>query len=85
MIYESLGGLRSFQPARGVQLTGGLSGSVMLVGVNEMNTNVLLAVSFSGAPPIAGSSLALPTFVPASVFGRNAPGNRIAVGLIGMG
>jgi len=34
---------------------------------------------------LAGSALALPTIVPATVFGRNAPGSRVNVGLIGMG
>ena len=32
-----------------------------------------------------GSALVLPTFVPASVFGANAPSNRVVVGHIGVG
>ncbi len=31
------------------------------------------------------ASVAIPTIVPASVFGKNAPGNRITVGMIGTG
>ncbi len=34
---------------------------------------------------LAGAALALPTVVPSSVFGQNAPSNRINMGLIGMG
>ena len=34
---------------------------------------------------LAGAALALPTIVPSTVFGQNAPGNRITMGLIGMG
>jgi predicted dehydrogenase len=33
----------------------------------------------------AGAALLAPAVVPASVFGANAPGNRITVGMIGMG
>ncbi len=33
----------------------------------------------------AGSALALPTIVPASVFGKGAPSNRLNVGIIGLG
>ena len=32
-----------------------------------------------------GATLALPSIVPSSVFGKNAPSNRINVGMIGMG
>jgi len=34
---------------------------------------------------LAGTALAFPTIVPSSVFGQNAPSNRIGLGLIGMG
>jgi predicted dehydrogenase len=34
---------------------------------------------------LAGAALAFPTIVPSSVFGQNAPSNRIGIGLIGMG
>lgn len=34
---------------------------------------------------LAGAALGFPTIVPSSVFGQNAPSNRINVGLIGMG
>src|ERR1035438_5371461 len=40
---------------------------------------------FLRSAAVAGAALALPTLVPSTVFGRNAPGNRITVGLIGMG
>jgi len=33
----------------------------------------------------AGAAIALPTVVPATVFGSNAPSNRITVGMVGMG
>ncbi len=33
----------------------------------------------------ATSALALPALVPATVFGANAPSNRIVMGAIGMG
>jgi hypothetical protein len=32
-----------------------------------------------------GAALAAPTIVPASVFGQNAPSNRINIGAIGVG
>jgi myo-inositol 2-dehydrogenase/D-chiro-inositol 1-dehydrogenase len=34
---------------------------------------------------VAGATLPSPTIVPASVFGANTPGNRITIGMIGMG
>ncbi len=34
---------------------------------------------------LAGAALAFPTIVPSSVFGQNAPSNRIGVGFVGMG
>jgi predicted dehydrogenase len=40
---------------------------------------------FLRSAALAGAALALPTIVPATVFGRNAPSNRITMGLIGMG
>ena len=42
-------------------------------------------MSSSRAPPLAGAALAFPTIVPSTVLGRNAPSNRITMGLIGMG
>jgi predicted dehydrogenase len=33
----------------------------------------------------AGVALAAPTFLPSSVFGRNAPSNRITIGVVGWG
>ncbi len=40
---------------------------------------------FLKSAAVVGAAFALPTIVPSTVFGRNAPGNRINVGLIGMG
>jgi predicted dehydrogenase len=40
---------------------------------------------FLKSAALASATLALPTIVPSTVFGRNAPGNRITMGLIGMG
>jgi hypothetical protein len=34
---------------------------------------------------VAGAALAFPTIIPSTVFGKNAPSNRITMGLIGMG
>lgn len=34
---------------------------------------------------LASASLSIPTIVPSSVFGKNAPSNRITIGMIGMG
>ena len=34
---------------------------------------------------LAGAAIAFPTIVPSSVFGQNAPSNRINIGFIGMG
>ena len=33
----------------------------------------------------AGLAVAFPSIVPSSVFGKNAPSGRIAVGMVGMG
>ena len=40
---------------------------------------------FLKSAAVGGAALALPTIVPSTALGRNAPGNRITVGLIGMG
>jgi predicted dehydrogenase len=40
---------------------------------------------FLKSAALASATLALPTIVPSTVFGRNAPGNRVTMGLIGMG
>ena len=40
---------------------------------------------FLKAAALAGAGLAFPTIVPSSVFGQNAPSNRINLGMIGMG
>ena len=38
-----------------------------------------------GALGVAGAISAFPTIVPSNVFGKNAPSNRITIGMIGMG
>ena len=40
---------------------------------------------FLKAAALAGAGLAFPTIVPSSVFGQNAPSNRLNLGMIGMG
>ncbi|MEI6783231.1 MAG: Gfo/Idh/MocA family oxidoreductase [Verrucomicrobiota bacterium] len=40
---------------------------------------------FLRSAALAGATIALPAIVPSTVLGRNAPGNRITMGLIGMG
>lgn len=50
-----------------------------------MKTNSLSRREFLKSAALAGTALACPVIVPSSVFGQNAPSNRIAVGLIGMG
>src|ERR1051325_1001936 len=40
---------------------------------------------FLKSAALSGAALALPTMVPCSVFGQNAPSNRVTLGLIGMG
>ncbi len=39
----------------------------------------------NSAGAVAGATLLSPTIVPSSVFGANAPSNRVTVGMIGMG
>ncbi len=41
--------------------------------------------NFIGKSTLALASIGIPTIVPASVFGKNAPSNRITVGFIGTG
>jgi myo-inositol 2-dehydrogenase / D-chiro-inositol 1-dehydrogenase len=56
-----------------------------------MNVAFTMGTSRSSSPSSSVSrramlaSAAAPLFVPARLFGRNAPGNRISVGLIGVG
>jgi predicted dehydrogenase len=40
---------------------------------------------FIKSATMAGAAMAFPTIVPSSVFGQNAPSNRLTLGLIGMG
>ena len=40
---------------------------------------------FIGKTSLAVASIGIPTIVPASVFGKHAPSNRVTVGLIGTG
>ena len=37
------------------------------------------------AAAIGAAAISIPTIVPSSVFGANAPSNRITMGMIGMG
>ena len=51
-----------------------------------MKTNpALTRRQFLKATMLAGTTLACPTLVPHTVFGEDAPSNRIGVGLIGLG
>ncbi|MEI7730454.1 MAG: Gfo/Idh/MocA family oxidoreductase [Verrucomicrobiota bacterium] len=51
-----------------------------------MNTNISLnRRSFLKRSALAGAVLSVPTIVPSSVFGQNAPNSRIGIGLVGMG
>ena len=51
-----------------------------------MKTNDLTSRrDFLKSAAIAGAAVAFPTIVPSTVFGQNAPSNRINMGLIGMG
>ena len=40
---------------------------------------------FLRSAALAGAALAIPTIIPSSVLGQNAPSQRLGVGLIGMG
>ncbi|MHC4888834.1 MAG: twin-arginine translocation signal domain-containing protein, partial [Planctomycetota bacterium] len=48
-------------------------------------TNTLTRRQFLRSSAVAGAGLLVPTIVPASVFGANAPSERINVGSIGVG
>ncbi|PWU14832.1 MAG: gfo/Idh/MocA family oxidoreductase [Verrucomicrobia bacterium] len=50
-----------------------------------MHASSLSRRDFLRSAAVAGATLALPAFVPSSVFGQSAPSNRITLGLIGMG
>jgi len=50
-----------------------------------MNANQLSRRRFLKHSGIIGSALALPTIIPASVLGENAPSKRVALGHIGVG
>lgn len=41
--------------------------------------------NFIGKTSLAVAGIGIPTLVPATVFGKNAPSNRITVGMIGLG
>ncbi len=52
----------------------------------DMKTNTSLnRRGFLKTAFTAGAALSLPTLIPATVLGQNAPSNRINIGLIGMG
>ena len=48
-------------------------------------TNTLSRRGFLKSSAAAGAALLGPTIVPASVFGANAPSERINVGFVGVG
>lgn len=48
-------------------------------------TTVSTRREFLKAAALAGAALGFPTIVPSTVFGQNAPSNRINLGMIGMG
>ncbi len=54
----------------------------MIENRNRLSRRAFLRGSIGAA---AGAALLSPTIVPSSVFGANAPSNRVAVGMIGMG
>jgi predicted dehydrogenase len=57
----------------------------MLARVDLMKHPALTRREFLKSAALASATLALPTIVPSTVFGRNAPSDRITMGLIGMG
>ena len=58
----------------------------MLASIDAMKSHPFTRREFlRSAALVSGAALALPTLVPSTVFGQNAPGNRITMGLIGMG
>lgn len=54
-------------------------------GGNDMTANSISRRSFLQRSAAAGAAIAFPTIVPSTVFGENAPSNRIAMGAIGVG
>ena len=50
-----------------------------------MNIESLSRRSFLKSAALAGVAFGFPTIVPSTVFGQNAPSNRIGMGLIGLG
>jgi predicted dehydrogenase len=49
------------------------------------STTALTRRQFLKSAALTGAAFSLPTFVPATVFGEDAPSNRIGMGLIGLG
>ena len=54
----------------------------MIENRNQLTRRTFLRGSVGA---VAGAALLSPTIVPSSVFGANAPSNRVTVGMIGMG
>ena len=50
-----------------------------------MKSHTFTRRDFLRSAALTSAALAFPTIVPSTVFGQNAPGNRINMGLIGMG
>jgi len=57
----------------------------MVGGIDKMKSLCFTRRAFLKGTVLASTGLGLPMIVPASVFGRNTPNNRITMGLIGMG
>jgi len=57
----------------------------MLASTDAMKSHPFTRREFLKRAALSGAALALPTIVPSTVFGQNAPSNRITMGLIGMG
>src|SRR5450759_427676 len=57
----------------------------MLATVDAMKHYPFTRREFLKSAAVTGAALALPTIVPSTVFGQNAPSKRINIGLIGMG
>jgi myo-inositol 2-dehydrogenase/D-chiro-inositol 1-dehydrogenase len=52
---------------------------------NKRRTNVVTRRQFLKGSAVAAAGVLVPTIVPASVFGGDAPSNRITIGFVGVG
>ncbi len=53
--------------------------------MSDLSNKKLTRRAVLKATGAAGVTLAFPSIVPSSVFGKNAPSNRITIGMVGMG